>query len=886
MSITAAQLIARVSVEGVDSSSAKLATMGGIISATEGIFARLAHGVGNMAFGLRNLGTAGTIGMDALKQGAMQAGTALVAIGVAAAAAAAIAAVAIGVVSVRAAANFQQGLNRLVTGAGDVTDNMAKMGQSILATSVDSGILTDQLLPAMYQIISAGQRGAMAQNTLAVAARGSVVEQAKIVDVAKALTTAMTDYGTRQFNATQFMNGYTRATQLGKITLEELATSMGPILPLAQNIGLKFADVAAAMSTMTNAGIPAARAATSLRFLFQSLENPTKKAQTAMTEFGLSSIKLGNELKVSLPGALQMVYDAAKKAGPEGSVPFNRAVSDMIGGQRSLQAYLALTGTHLSTFKSNALAIINAMNGSKTAVLGWTVAQGNFNVQMDRAKAALQAVFITIGTALLPVLTRIASAVVPIITAFGQWVMQSHLVEHVMAALGIVFGTIGMIMSHIVPLFLDFMGVLGRLISWVKNNETAMTAFKYVLIAIGALMAASLTLILLSVIIILGALAIAIAAIIAPIMLVITIVRNWGAIMAWAGGVFSGFGTLVHTVFTTIVTTIVGALTRAVAFVVQQVTTIENFFKAMPGRIGAAIANLGAILVAPLLWFYNHNYYVKAAVDAVIKDLTALRNFVGSVFSAIGTFIHDRLVWIQNTVGSAFQAIGTLIHSHLNAAKNDAGNIFSSMGSLVRDKVTLLKNDVGNIFAALGSLMHQKLVGAWNGLVSFASGWPSQAFQWGANVVQGIVNGLLSGLANIRNAVGQIAGAIGNFLGFHSPAKEGPGHDADKWMPNLVTMLAGGLSGGQSKMKAALNSLISPLSTQLSVSANASLGGLSSLGSPGLSAAYARVAVTGSGQTVVINNQPPDIYLDGWKVADRLMPRIAHKLQYGAGINI
>src|SRR6266704_1253285 len=196
-------------------------------------------------------------------------------------------AIAIGVISVKAAADFQQGMARLVTGAGDVTDNMQKMGQSILGISVATGVLTGDLLPAMYQIISSGQRGADAENTLKVAAMGAVAEQAKIVDVAKALTTAMTDYGTTQYNATQFMNGYTRATQLGKLTLEQLSTSMGPILPLAKNIGI-------------------------------------------------SSVAVGNELKKSLPGALEMIYKAALKAGPEGSVPSNRAVSDMIGGQRSL----------------------------------------------------------------------------------------------------------------------------------------------------------------------------------------------------------------------------------------------------------------------------------------------------------------------------------------------------------------------------------------------------------------------------------------------------------------------------------------------------------------------------------------------------------------------
>src|SRR6266567_5926012 len=236
--------------------------------------------------------------------------------------------VGMGVMAVKAAADFQQGLNRLVTGAGDTTDNMQKMGQAIRAISQDTGVLTGELLPAMYQIISANQRGAQAEDTLRVAAMGSIVEQAKIVDVAKAITTVMTDFSNKHYTATQAMNGLTRATQLGKLTLEQLSTALSPILSTAANLGVSFSDLAAAMSTMTNAGVPANRAATSLQFLMKSLEVPTHKAAAEMEAMGLSTVAVGNEMKKSLPGALQMIYKAALKAGPEGSVPFNRAMSD------------------------------------------------------------------------------------------------------------------------------------------------------------------------------------------------------------------------------------------------------------------------------------------------------------------------------------------------------------------------------------------------------------------------------------------------------------------------------------------------------------------------------------------------------------------------------
>src|SRR6266567_2036034 len=365
-------------------------------------------------------------------------------------------ALALGVVAFKAAANFQQGLNRLITGAGDVTDNMGLMGQSILGVSIATGVLTDKLLPAMYQIISAGQRGAEAEDTLAVAARGAVAEQANVVDVAKALTGAMTDYGTAQFNAVQYMNMFTRATQLGKITLEELSNSMGPLLPIARNLGINIQDVAAAMSTMTNANIPADRAATSLRFLFQSLENPTKKATAAMVDMGLNTVAVANQMKTSLPAALQMIYDAAKRAGPEGSVPFNRAVSDMIGGQRSLQAFLSLTGTHFATYVTNTKKVTDAMKASRTAVLGWDTAQKNLNVKLSQAWAAIQAVFIAVGTQLLPKLTDLLGKIIPVVQQFAAWVTNakplSGFINMVAGALQAVFDPAKKANAQMVPL--------------------------------------------------------------------------------------------------------------------------------------------------------------------------------------------------------------------------------------------------------------------------------------------------------------------------------------------------------------------------------------------------------------------------------------------------
>src|SRR5450759_147213 len=55
---------------------------------------------------------------------------------------AATALIAVAAVSLKMAADFQQGVNRLRTGAGDVTDSFASLSKGILQVSTDTGLLT------------------------------------------------------------------------------------------------------------------------------------------------------------------------------------------------------------------------------------------------------------------------------------------------------------------------------------------------------------------------------------------------------------------------------------------------------------------------------------------------------------------------------------------------------------------------------------------------------------------------------------------------------------------------------------------------------------------------------------------------------------------------
>jgi TP901 family phage tail tape measure protein len=915
--------------------------MGGIQAmkiASEG----LVSGFGNLKFGLQNIGTAGTISGDAFIQAAKGFGVATLAIDALAIAAAG--------VTIKMAADFQQGINRLKTGAGDAQDSFQTLHDGIQKVAMDTGTMTGPLTDAMYQILSAGQRGAQAFDTLSVSAKAATIEQANVVDVSKAVSTAMTDYGTKTYNATQFANGLVAAVANGKITLEDLSTAMSPIIPQTSNAGVNFQNLSAAMATMTSSGANAAQAATGLRFLIGQLAAPTRGAMDEMNKLGLSSADVAKTMRTSLPQALQMVYDAAKKAGPEGSEPFNEAVKSMIGNQRGLAAFSDLTGVHLQTFTDNVGKVSTAMQGSSTDVNGWTTAQSNLNVQVDKAKASLEVLAQNIGMHLIPVLEPLVKWVTDLIDGFNKWSMQGDNLRNVLIAVGVVLGI-----------------------------ATAATAALGIALAVAAVPAmVAMVAAAWPIIAVVGAMALAIAG-------VILVITNWGNIMDWLSGksdtmaatvkannlvasagldekkiqdnankvvnirkdmtdqlaIINGNGTqdekdaakkkyaddlqqqevynkksvqlevdrrykisqlqstpegrnaLIAAQKKTNDTELKQAQDHYNALVEKRKGLVKDYQNAnttdekntaqhnlnvnqddiaAAGQKVANLKNTGQKLTDQTNannkqiedaqqnalkrfgpWFEKK---LQDIWDNVSKNIgqgfsdlgitmqgimANIGSNVGEGFSNLGTNIQNAMANSEAIVGKSFSDMGTSLRNKMTDIKNGVGGTFNELGTVLRNKATDIKNWVGDQFNAMGTTLNNKMndIKNWvgekldglknvvqqklNDVVGFfrnlpgqimgaLSGLPGSLFSSGANAVQGMVNGLTSKLGGIRDVAGQIAGAIGNHLGFSSPTKEGPGRTADRWAPSLMKMMTSGIEAGTPALQAALmNSLKNPI---------------------------------------------------------------------------
>src|SRR6266571_4574128 len=373
----------------------------------QGMGSNFSSGIQNMILGLRTLGESGTIGTTALMQGATQAGNAMWQLGGMIALAGTAMAVKFGIDAVKAAGDFQSGMTSLVTGAGELESNLKMVSDGVLQLSIDTATSTKQLTSGMYMIESAGYHGADGLNVLKIAAEGAKVGNADLGATANALTTILTDYHLKSTDAAGAMNALTATVASGKTHLQDLASSMGSVLPLASSLGISFPQVAGAIAVMTNSGMNAQRAAMNLTNTIRSLAAPNSMATKSMKEVGLSAQQLHDTLSnQGLAATIQEVSDAVGKKFPAGSVQAVQAFKAIMGGATGYNVSLMLGGKNMAAYQANIKAIGGAMQNSKNGVMGWEQVQSTFNQKIAQAQAAFNVLLITLGTKLLPIMGK------------------------------------------------------------------------------------------------------------------------------------------------------------------------------------------------------------------------------------------------------------------------------------------------------------------------------------------------------------------------------------------------------------------------------------------------------------------------------------------------
>lgn len=829
---------------------------------TKDLFGHLKNSVENLAFGFRNLNTAGTVGMDAIKSGALELGKVAAVAGVAVTAALGAAVVGVGVSAVKMAGDFQQSMTQLYTSAGEAKDKIGMVGDSILAMATQVGTSTDQLAKGMYYVESAGFHAANGGlEVLRLAAMGAKAENADLAVVAKAVTSALNAYGYGADKAAMVTNTMVAATAAGQMKMQDLASAVSNVLPASSKFGISLTDTTAAIATMTMQGDDAASAATHLRQVILALEAPAKAGSKALGEIGLTTQQVSDAMKVSLPGTIQMIIDHLGKKFPVGSAAYNTAMKDIAGGNKQLLGLLEISGPALQKFKDNVASITGAVKEGGNGIKGWDEIQGNFNFKIDQAKAAMQTLMITLGTALLPVLGKLISAVVPIITSFTNWIVQSHIVENSIAV-------IKNIIQTLTPIFASMGTALKAIGITVAGGLFALIVAGFVSWAIAAGSAAITTLAALWPILAIGA---AIALLVAGFMALYNNSAPFRTFMNGLGQMFKNAWTVISTNFIPVMQMLWGVLQQIGAWLLatfkpvwdqlvqvwqtQVVPAWNDLMKAIQPIlpqlkmfaqfIGGVLLVVLGIMVATIVAGIG---VVTAVLAGLAQGLAGLISGVATIFggivqvisgavqviSGIIAFIVDLVTLRFDKLGGDLAVIwGGIVRMLQGAWQIILGSFQAVIGfvvGLVSGFVSTIIGFFTNLYNSLvGHSIIPDLVNgivrwflnlgpqAMAGVTSFISSLTSkffnvatQALNWGSSIINNIAQGIRNAIGNVQGAITDVTSWISSHLP-HSPAKEGPLRDLHYQGQQITRQISEGMLAGMPHLTNALNQMASPI---------------------------------------------------------------------------
>lgn len=217
--------------------------------------------------------------------------------------------VALGTYGVKNASNLTDGMAKIYTIATETQEPMESMRQGLIDLSDATGFALDDLTEAAYQAVSASVDAGDAVEFMGDAtklARAGFTTTEKSVDL---LTTIMNSYGKETYTAAYLSDLLLRTQNDGKTIVDQLASSMGVVIPTAAAYNVGIEQIAAAYATMTKQGVNTARATTMLNALFTELEKPDKDAAALLLDLTGKSFAQLMDDGMSLGEVLSILYN-------------------------------------------------------------------------------------------------------------------------------------------------------------------------------------------------------------------------------------------------------------------------------------------------------------------------------------------------------------------------------------------------------------------------------------------------------------------------------------------------------------------------------------------------------------------------------------------------
>lgn len=535
------------------------------------------------------------------------------------------------------AIKFSDGLAKIGTIADTSVKDMGAFHDELLDLSNATGIGAGELAEATYQAISASVDTADAVGFVAQAAdlaRAGFLETGEAVDV---LTTVINSYGYSAEDAGKISDMLVQTQNKGKTTVDQLAQSMGNIIPAAAALNVPFEQLNTSYAVMTRQGINTANATTYLDTMFRELADDGSTVSQILQEQTGQTFGQLMESGASLGDVLEILNESV-----DGD---SEAFLNLWGQARAGRGALSIVNEGADAFNEE-LAEMENSTGNVSNALEALETPG------EKARRALNHIVnvgIEIGDRLLPYVEKAADWLQKL---GDKWDSLDESTQNTIITIAMVVAAIGPLLS-----------IGGRLTSGIGSVLSFAPKIVTAIASIGGFIGGTLIPAILPILpIILG--------VAAAVAIVILVVKNLSKISEWASGVIHG------------ATEKIGA---AADWVKEKFQIVADFLSDVWNSISGWATETWSNITGTI------QEAASAAWSTVTEKWEDLKTKTGEAWAGIKQRVQEYGSGIWGVLRTATQGMRTIWSGAFNAIDQITGGKLSAAVSTVTEKVNAIK---------------------------------------------------------------------------------------------------------------------------------------------------------------------------------------------------
>lgn len=720
----------------------------------------------------------------------------------------------------------------------DLRQLAIQTGQDTVFSATDAGNAITEL--AKGGLTEADIKAGALKTTMDLAASSGM----DLGEAANVVVQAMGAFGLSANESAEAANALAGAAAASSTDVEPLTQALAQCSAGAKNAGWSIQETTAVLARFADAGIEGSDAGTSLKTMLQRLAAPTDSAATMIEQLGIQT----RDSSGTLLGASEIAEELQDKLGGLDSASRDAALSTIFGSDAMRAATVMMNSGTEGLQK-----YIDAANDQEAAQRLANSQMSDGSRAIEELKGSLETAAIQIGDTLAPIVQKVAELITALVNKFSalpEGVQQVIVVVGILvAALGpllMVIGQISLGISAVAGTLSKLSGIGGVVTNLIGGIKTAVTGLLGIITAhpvIAAITAIIVTLVALynkfewfrdGVNGILKAIKDGFFAAWDGIVefFTETIPNAWNEMVSFFQGIpawWSGIWDSVQAKFESVWTSIM-----EIPIIKELISIIKDSFERLKEDLGGIWT--GIKMLAENTWEFIKNATlapVLLLIDLVTGDFEKLKSDLENILNNIKNAVANIWDSIKEITLNIWNEIKNVVSTLVSLVKETAISGFEALRDGIKNAIRELPKIVSDIFEKIGSTI---------------SGWIDNAWEWGADFINGLKEGILSGVRGIVDAVKGIGDKIRSFLHFSRP-DEGPLRDYETWMPDFIDGMVKGINENVYKVSNAVKRVAKTMSESM-------YGG-----TPALASATQTNIVLNNNVGVQIGNQKLDSYI-------------------------